>query len=82
MWAFEVTPAELPVILWSHSQEDIRSYARLRLSWFQAQAFQQHQVMRIIMEQAFGSGKNGDPEKDQPKTKEEAKSMLESMFKR
>ena len=81
MWAFEVSPAELPVILWSHSQEDIRNYARLRLSWFQAQAFQQHQVMRIIMEQAFGSSKNSATE-GVPKTKDEAKMQLAGLFKK
>jgi hypothetical protein len=81
MWAFEVTPIELPEIYWSHSLEEIRVYSRLRLSWFQAQAFQQHQVMRIIMEQAFGSSKE-TASQHEPKNKEEAKSMLAGLFKK
>lgn len=80
MWAFEVTPAKLPEILWSHSLEEIQTYSRLRLSWFQAQAFQQHQVMRIIMEQAFGSSK--DSADSAPKTKDEAKMQLAGLFKK
>lgn len=81
MWAFEVTPTQLPEILWSHTLEEIQTYSRLKLSWFQAQAFQQHQVMRIIMEQAFGSSKNSATE-GVPKTKDEAKMQLAGLFKK
>ena len=79
MWAFEVTPATLPEIYWSHTFEDIRNYARLRLSWFQTQAGQHYQIMRIIVEQAFGSSKGG--EQDVPQSKEEAQGMLQNIFK-
>lgn len=81
MWVFEVRPIDLPLIYWSHSLEEIQTYSRLRLSWFQAQAFQQHQVMRIILEQAFGSSKDSEP-KGEPKTKDEAKLMLAGLFKK
>lgn len=83
MWAFEVTPADLPVVYWSHTLDEIRQYARLRLSWFQAQAFQQHEVMRIILQQAFGDGKKEvDATEHTPSSREEAQSMLSNMFKK
>lgn len=83
MWAFEVTPADLPVVYWSHTLDEIRQYARLRLSWFQAQAFQQHEVMRIILQQAFGDGKKDENVKEHtPSSKEEAQNMLSNMFKK
>jgi len=75
----------LDIIYWSHTLKEIQDYARLRLSWFQAQASQQYQVMRIIMEQAFGSSKTGDDPnvtKLEPKSNDEAKSMLAGMFKK
>lgn len=81
MWAFEVTPTKLPEVFWSNSLEEIQTYSRLRLSWFQAQAFQEHQIMRIIMEQAFGSSTKSDSS-GEPKTKEEAKAMLSGLFKK
>lgn len=83
MWAFEVTPAKLEEVLWSHALSDIQEYARLRLSWFQAQAFQQHQVMRIILKQAFGDGKKEENVATHtPQSKEEAQAMLGNLFKR
>lgn len=85
MWAFEVTPADLPIVYWSHTLDEIRQYARLRLSWFQAQAFQQHEVMRIILQQAFGSSKDKADEnvtEHKPQSADEAKSMLGNMFKK
>lgn len=84
MWAFDVTPAVLPEIYWSHTLNEIREYARLRLSWFQAQAFQQHEVMRIIVKQAFGSGgkDNSNVKELVPQSKEEAMMQLGSLFKK
>ena len=85
MWAFEVTPAKLDEIYWSHALSDIQDYARLRLSWFQAQAFQQHEVMRIILKQAFGGGGKGSDENvrtQTPSSKEEAQMMLGGLFKK
>lgn len=83
MWAFEVTPADLPIVYWSHTLDEIRQYARLRLSWFQAQAFQQHEVMRIILQQAFGEQKNEvDAKEHTPSSREEAQNMLSNMFKK
>lgn len=81
MWAFEVTPTGLQEVYWTHTLEEIQTYSRLRLSWFQAQAFQQHQVMRIIMEQAFGSSKETAAQHE-PKSKDEAKLMLAGLFKK
>lgn len=83
MWAFEVTPAQLPEVYWSHALSDIQEYARLRLSWFQAQAFQQHEVMRIILKQAFGGDKSdANVTEHRPQSKEEAQAMLGTLFKR
>jgi len=83
MWAFEVNPASLDSVYWSNSLEDIQEYARLRLSWFQAQAFQQHEVLRIILKQAFGGGKNEENVVTHtPSSKEEAQSMLGNIFKK
>lgn len=72
---------QLPEIYWSHSLEEIQTHSRRKLSWFQAQAFQQHQVMRIIMEQAFGSSNKSEAQ-GEPKTKDEAKAMLAGLFKK
>ena len=83
MWAFDVTPAKLPEIYWSHSLDEIQGYARMRLSWFQARAFQDHEVLRIIVKQSFG-GKPSEANvvEHTPQSKQEAIGMLGMVMKR
>ena len=78
-WAFEITPAAIPVIYWSHTLEEIQQYVRLKLSWWQTRASQDYQVMAIIMQQAFGSSETNKG--SEPTSKEEAEMMLAGIFK-
>lgn len=87
MWGFEVTPANLPSIYWSHSLDEIQQYLLLRLNWFQAQALQQYQMFNIILSNAFGGKDDGNSAssedfipKEAPKTIAEAKYQLDALF--
>lgn len=81
-WGFDVTPADLPVIYWSHTLQEIQGYVRLKLSWWQTRAFQDYQTMGIILNQAFGGGENTGAPKGEPASKEQAIAMIGGMFKK
>lgn len=80
--AFETVPSRLRRLYWQYSLADIRMKLRLYLSERVAMIYQDHQVMGVLLNQAFGSEDTHSDSKAAPSSKEEFEAAFHSFFSR